>query len=86
LGLLGAQRSNVHVRERRNKQLLAKGKSEYTKFHLNRIGDSRHIYMPKMHWLLYFIEAQGYGAKCVGLYQDNISMQLLIKNGKFSSG
>ena len=33
-----------------------------------------------------FIQAQGYKAECVGLYQDNISTQLLIKNGKLSSG
>ena len=32
-----------------------------------------------------FIQAQGYKAECVGLYQDNISTQLLIKNGKLSS-
>ncbi len=41
--------------------------------------------MPTMLWLLYFIESQGYGAECVGLYQDSISTQLLIKNGKFPS-
>jgi hypothetical protein len=29
---------------------------------------------------------QGYAAECVGLNQDNISAQLLMKNGKFSSG
>jgi hypothetical protein len=29
---------------------------------------------------------QGYEPECVGLYQDNISTQLLIKNGRFSSG
>jgi hypothetical protein len=28
---------------------------------------------------------QGYSAECVGLYQDNISTQLLIKNGQMSS-
>lgn len=41
-----------------------------------------------MLWSLYFIQAKAkgrYEAKCVGLYQDNISMQLLIKNGKMSS-
>jgi hypothetical protein len=31
------------------------------------------MYMPEMRWLLYFIQAQGYGVECVGLYQDNIS-------------
>ncbi len=29
---------------------------------------------------------QGYAAECVGLYQDNISTQLLIKNGRMFSG
>jgi hypothetical protein len=44
------------------------------------------MYMPEMLWSLYFIQSQGYKPGCVGLYQDNISTQLLIKNGKFSSG
>jgi hypothetical protein len=44
------------------------------------------MFAPEMLWSLYFIQAQGYKAKCVGLYQDNISTQLLIKNGKMSSG
>ncbi len=44
------------------------------------------MYMPEMLWSLYFIQVQGYGAECVGLYQDNLSMQLFMKNGKFSSG
>jgi hypothetical protein len=44
------------------------------------------MYMPEMSWSLYFIQNQGYEPECVGLYQDNISTQLLIKNGKFSSG
>jgi hypothetical protein len=35
---------------------------------------------------LYFIQAQGYKAECMGLYQDNISTQLLLKNGKMLSG
>ncbi len=42
--------------------------------------------MPEMLWSLHFIEAQGYAVECVGLYQDNISTQLLIKNGRMSSG
>ncbi len=42
--------------------------------------------MPDMLWSMYFIQNQGYKSECVGLYQDNISTQLLIKNGKFSSG
>ncbi len=44
------------------------------------------MYMPEMLWSLYFIQSQGYEPECVGLYQDNISTQLLIKNGNFSSG
>ncbi len=44
------------------------------------------MFMPKMLWSLHFIQAQGYDVECVGLYQDNISTQLLIKNGKMSSG
>jgi hypothetical protein len=42
--------------------------------------------MPEMLWSLHFIQAQGYEAECMGLYQDNIITQLLIKNGKMSSG
>ncbi len=42
--------------------------------------------MPEMLWSLYFTQAQGYKAECLGLYQDNISTQLLIKNGRMSSG
>ncbi len=26
------------------------------------------MYMPEMLWTLYFIQSQGYGAECVGLY------------------
>jgi hypothetical protein len=44
------------------------------------------MYMPEMLWSLYFIQAQGYKAECMGLYQDNISTQLLIKNGRMLSG
>ena len=44
------------------------------------------MFMPEMLWSLHFIQAQGYDAECVGLHQDNISAQLLIKNGKMSSG
>ncbi len=29
--------------------------------------------MPEILWSLYFIQAQGYEAECMGLYQDNIS-------------
>ncbi len=39
------------------------------------------MYMPEMLWSLHFIEAQWYTVECVGLYQDNISTQMLIKNG-----
>jgi hypothetical protein len=44
------------------------------------------MYMPEMLWSLCLIQNQGYKPECVGLYQDNISTQLLIKNRKFSSG
>jgi hypothetical protein len=44
------------------------------------------MYMPEMLWTLYFIQSQGYQAECVGLHQDNISTQLLMKNRRFSSG
>jgi hypothetical protein len=44
------------------------------------------MYMPEMLWSLYFIQSQGYEAECVGLQQDNISTQMLMKNGRFSSG
>ncbi len=46
---------------------------------------SADMFMPEMLWSLHFIQAQGYKAECVGLYQDNISTQLLIKNGKMLS-
>ena len=44
------------------------------------------MFMPETLFSLHFIQAQGYDTECVGLYQDNISTQLLIKNGKLSSG
>ncbi len=44
------------------------------------------MFTPEMIWSLHFIQAQGYKAECVGLYQDNISTQLLIKNRKMLSG
>ena len=44
------------------------------------------MYTPEMLWTIYFIQSQRYGAEYVGLYQDNISTQLLMKNGGFSSG
>ncbi len=44
------------------------------------------MHMLEMLWSLYFIQAQGYEAECVGLYQDNTSTQLVIKNGWMSSG
>jgi hypothetical protein len=44
------------------------------------------MYMPEMLWSLHFIQGQGYKAECVGLYQDNTSTQLLIKNGQMLSG
>ena len=42
--------------------------------------------MPKTLWSLHFIQSQGYEVECMGLYQDNISTQLLIKKEKMSSG
>jgi hypothetical protein len=44
------------------------------------------MYMLELLWTLYFIQNQGYGAECVGLHLDNISTQLLMKNGRYSSG
>jgi hypothetical protein len=44
------------------------------------------MYMPELLWLLNFIQAQGYKTEWVGLHQDNISSQLLIKNEKMLSG
>jgi hypothetical protein len=37
------------------------------------------MFMPDMLWSLHLIQEQGYKTECVGLYQDNISTQLLIK-------
>ena len=42
-------------------------------------------YMPQMLWSLYFAREQGYDIKNIKLHQDNISAQLLERNGKFSS-
>jgi hypothetical protein len=44
------------------------------------------MYMPEMLQSLYFIQAQGHEAECMGLYQDNTSTQLLIKNRRMLSG
>jgi hypothetical protein len=44
------------------------------------------MHMLETIWSLHLIQSQGYEAECVGLYQDNISTQLLIKNGKMSCG
>ncbi len=44
------------------------------------------MFMPEMLWMLHFIQAQGYSAECLGLYQDNISTQLLINNRQMLSG
>jgi hypothetical protein len=41
------------------------------------------MFMPEMLWSPYTIQLQGYEAKCITLYQDNISSQLLMKNGLF---
>jgi hypothetical protein len=43
------------------------------------------MFLPEMLMLLYFIWLQGYKAKYIGLYQDNIGSQLLMKNGIFLS-
>ena len=43
------------------------------------------MYLPKMLWSLYFMQAQGYETQQVQLYQDNLSTQFLEINGKFSS-
>ncbi len=47
------------------------------------VGD---MFMPEMLWSLHFMQEQGYETECVGLCQDNISIQLLIKNRQMSSG
>ena len=39
------------------------------------------MYMPEMLWLLYFMESQGYNVECIGLHQDNMSTQHLMKKG-----
>jgi hypothetical protein len=44
------------------------------------------MYMPKMLWSLYFMQSQGYNVEIVELYQDNKSAELLMTNGRFSSG
>ena len=36
-------------------------------------------------WTRYFLEAQGYGQRSTVVYQDNLSVMLLEKNGKMSS-
>ena len=58
------------------------------KVKLNTRSSTKTVYMPEMLWSLHFIQAQaqGYEAECVGLYLDNISTQLLIKNRQMSSG
>jgi hypothetical protein len=44
------------------------------------------MFMPDLLWSLHFIQEQGYETECMGLYQDNISTQLLMKNGLTLSG
>jgi hypothetical protein len=44
------------------------------------------MYMPKILWSLYFMQIQGFDVETVELYQDNKSTQLLVENGRFSSG
>ena len=41
--------------------------------------------MPQVLWSLYFVQAQGYDVTHAEVMQDNLSTQLLAKNGKFSS-
>jgi hypothetical protein len=43
------------------------------------------MHMPEMLWTLYFLQIQGYDVETIQLYQDNKSMQLLMKNGKLLS-
>ncbi len=38
------------------------------------------MFMPEMLLSLHLIQAQRCSAECIGLYQDNISTQLLIKS------
>jgi hypothetical protein len=44
------------------------------------------MFMPEMLRSVHFIQEQGYMTECVGLYQDKISTQLLIKNGQVLRG
>jgi len=44
------------------------------------------MYMPEKLWSLYFMQSQGYDVELVELFQDNTSTQLLMNNGRFSSG
>jgi hypothetical protein len=44
------------------------------------------MFMPEMLWSLHFIQEQEYKTERVGLYQDDISTQLLIKNQQMLSG
>jgi hypothetical protein len=44
------------------------------------------MYMPEMLWSLYFMQSQGYNVEIIELFQDNKSTELLMNNGRFSSG
>jgi hypothetical protein len=44
------------------------------------------MYMPKMLWSLYFMQSQGYDVEIMEEYQENKSTELLMTNGRFSSG
>ncbi len=44
------------------------------------------MFMPEMLWSLCLIQSQGYAVDHVNLNQDNMSTQLLMKNGRFLSG
>jgi hypothetical protein len=85
LGLQRAWWSYAHHGKRCSQELFKKGEVEFEKLNQDGAADVGHVYA-KMLWSLYFIRSQGYEPECVGLYQDNISTQLLIKNGRFSSG
>jgi hypothetical protein len=69
-------RSGVLVGTRSGFELLEKAKVEHEELHGNGTGTAD-MFTPEMLWSLDFIQVQGYEAECVGLYQDNISTQLL---------
>ena len=44
------------------------------------------MYMPEILWSLYFMQSLGYDMEIIKLYQVNKSTELLMMNGRFSSG